>query len=369
MTDLHVDVAVKAGEFTLDADFRAGQGITAIFGQSGAGKSTLLRTVAGLMRPERAQVEFGGRVVEDTEKGIRVAARKRRVGFVFQDDRLFPHMSVRRNIAYGARGNARPGQEQFDGIIGLLGIADLLDRRPATLSGGERKRVAIARALMSDPQILLMDEPLASLDFARRERIMPYLERIRSNTRIPILYVSHEIDEIARLADTLVIMSQGRVVMSGDTAALFARSDLGAYLGSHQASVLLRGIFRRYEPEYGLMQVDLEGYTAFLLSPPDDEDLPEPGTALRLRVHARDVAISLTPRSDISVRNQLPMVIEEVVAGDDAFAEIRGMVGLQVLKSRITRKTVDDLRLRPGMTVYAMIKSISFDRRLVQEHD
>jgi len=370
MAELAVDIAVRAGEFTLEAAFEAGHGITAIFGQSGAGKSTLLRAVAGLTRPDRARIEYGGRVVEDTDKGVHVAAHRRKVGYVFQDDRLFPHMNVRRNIAYGATRNAaRPGQPEFDQIVAMLGIEALIERMPETLSGGERKRVAIDRALMSNPQILLMDEPLASLDHARRARIMPYLERIRSETRIPILYVSHEIEEIARLADTLVLISEGRVVASGDATALFARSDLGAYLGQGAASVLLRAIFRHYDEEHDMMELDLEGYTVYLLGPGNRDDLPRPGTALRLRVDSSDVALSLVPRSDLSVRNQLPMVIEEIIGDGRASVEIRGIVGLQLVKARVTRRTVEDLGLRPGNTVYALIKTLSFERRLVQEHD
>lgn len=367
MAELSVDLSVRSGAFALDAAFEAGHGITAIFGKSGAGKSTLLRAVAGLTRPQRARIAYAGRVVEDTDTGICVPARERRAGFVFQDDRLFPHMSARRNIAFGARGDALPGGPHFEQIIAMLGIADLLDRRPATLSGGERKRVAIARALLSDPQILLMDEPLASLDRARRDVIMPYLERIRSETRIPILYVSHEIDEIARLADTLVILSEGRVVASGDTQALFARSDLDAHLGGG-ASVLLRGRLRRRDAELGMLELDIDGYPFRLLAPRDGET-PKPGTMLRLRVHASDVAIALSTKSDISVRNQVPIVIEEI--GDDggAYVELRGLIGLQVIKARITRENVRQLGLRPGRTVYALIKTMAFDRRLVQEHD
>ncbi|MCI5074742.1 molybdenum ABC transporter ATP-binding protein [Oricola sp.] len=367
MAEIDVDVAVQAGEFTLEAAFEAGPGICAIFGQSGAGKSTLLRSVAGLVAPQRGRIEIGEEVILDTDEGICVPARERRVGYVFQDDRLFPHMSVQRNIAYGARGAAQPEASEAEQVVAMLGIADLLDRYPATLSGGERKRVAIARALLSQPRILLMDEPLASLDHARRERIMPYLERIRSETRIPILYVSHEIDEIARLADTLVILSQGRVVASGRTPALFARTDLGAWLGQNGGGVLLRGIFRHFDPEYRMIEVDLDGYTLHLIGPDDERDLPEPGTNLRLRVHARDVAIALSPHGDLSVRNQMPLVIEYIEKVDNAYSIIHGLIGLQPLRSRITRKTVDDLGLHAGMTVYALIKSAAFDRRLVRE--
>jgi molybdate transport system ATP-binding protein len=361
MTEVRVDIRTRAGAFTLEGAFEADAGITAIFGKSGAGKSTLLRTIAGLIRPERALVTVGGRVLEDTASRIRVPARHRRVGFVFQDDKLFPHMSVRRNVLYGADRTA----PAFDHVIDLLDLEPLLDRLPSALSGGERKRVAIARALLSSPGILLMDEPLASLDHARRNLIMPYLERLRSETGLPILYVSHEIDEVARLADTLVILSDGKIVEYGETADLFSRLDLGPALGRHEASVLLEGKVTGHDSQYDLLSVDIEGHTLYLAGH-GGEDATGPGAWLRLRVRARDVAISLARQPDISMRNQLPMVIDYVRQEAGAFAEIRGRIARQYIRARVTRKTIDDLALKEGMTVVALIKTISFDRRLVQ---
>jgi molybdate transport system ATP-binding protein len=361
MADLAVDIATRLGAFTLEGSFETGNGITAIFGKSGAGKSTLLRTVAGLIRPDRALVRVNDRILDDTAKGIRLPARDRRVGFVFQDDRLFPHMTVKRNILYGA-GTA----DGLAHIVELLGLGALLDRRPRTLSGGERKRVAIARALLSSPDLLLMDEPLASLDHARRNVIMPYLERIRDEARIPILYVSHEIDEVARLADTLVIMSDGRVVESGGAHDLFSRLDLGPVLGRHEASVILEGSVSGLDRQYDLLEVDVEGHQLLLAGQGGRQDDIPPGTPLRLRVRARDVAISLARQPDISMRNQLPVVIDYIRQEAGAYAEVRGKLGAQFLRARVTRKTVDDLALKEGMRVWALVKTISFDRRLVQ---
>ncbi|QKV20335.1 molybdenum ABC transporter ATP-binding protein [Oricola thermophila] len=366
MVELSVDIRARAGNFTLECAFEAGPGITAIFGRSGAGKSTLLRALAGLVACDRARISIGGRLLEDTDKRLRLPARARRIGFVFQDDRLFPHMSVRRNMTYGAKGETSTA---FASVTDLLGLDRLLDRMPGTLSGGERKRVAIARALLSSPQLLLMDEPLASLDHARRDRIMPYLERIRAETSIPILYVSHELGEVSRLADTLVILDDGRVAAHGAAADLFARLDLGPLLGGNDTSVLLKGRVTGTDERWGMVEVDVEGRKLHLLAPPPGEEAVAPGTMLRLRVHARDVAISLAPLAGISMRNQLPMVIDAIRNEEGgAHAEIRGRIGGQFLRARVTRQTVHELALHEGMTVHALVKTISFERRLVQEH-
>ncbi|WP_421857152.1 molybdenum ABC transporter ATP-binding protein [Oricola sp.] len=365
MTDLLVEIDTRVGNFSLQGSFAATAGITAVFGKSGAGKSTLLRTVAGLIRPQRAVIRIGDRLLDDTAAGIHLPARQRRIGFVFQDDRLFPHLSVRRNILYGAGRHGASDGAEMQHVIALLGIGDLLSRRPQSLSGGERKRVAIARALLSGPELLLMDEPLASLDHARRARIMPYLERIRDEAHIPILYVSHEIDEVARLADTLVILSDGKIVESGAAADLFARLDLGPALGRHEASVLLEGMVSGHDRDYALIQVDVDGRRVLLAGGDDANELAI-GTPVRLRVRARDVALSLAAQPDISMRNQLPMTIDYIRQEAGAHAEVRGRLGRQFLRARVTRKTVDDLALQEGMQVWALIKTISFDRRLVQ---
>ncbi|TCD11378.1 molybdenum ABC transporter ATP-binding protein [Oricola cellulosilytica] len=366
MSELAVDFRTRAGSFILEGAFETDRGITAIFGKSGSGKSTLLRTVAGLVRPERARIRLDGRFLDDTAAGIRIAPRHRRIGFVFQDDRLFPHLSVRGNILYGARRNETLTEPASRHVIDMLGLGALLDRRPGTLSGGERKRVAIARALLSSPDILLMDEPLSSLDHARRNRVMPYLERVRADTGIPLLYVSHEIDEVARLADTLVILSDGRIADYGETADLFSRLDLGPALGRHEASVLLDGQITGYDRHYDLLLVSVGAHTLFLASRGNNAEGARPGQALRLRVRARDVAISLARQPDISMRNQLPMTIDYIRQEGGAYAEIRGRIGKQFLRARVTRKTVDDLALTEGMEVWALIKTISFDQRLVQ---
>jgi molybdate transport system ATP-binding protein len=221
---LEVDVQHRFGDFALDARFASEGRVSAFFGPSGSGKTSLVHVIAGLVRPDRGKVVVGGQVVVDTERRIFVPSHRRRVGCVFQDGRLFPHLSVRQNLLYGARGD-RSGQ--LGQVVALLGIGALLTRRPEGLSGGEKQRVAIGRALLASPQLLLMDEPLASLDRERKAEILPYLERLRDEIRIPIVYVSHSVTEVARLADTLIVVSEGRVEGAGPTLELIERFALG----------------------------------------------------------------------------------------------------------------------------------------------
>ncbi len=199
----------------MEADFAADWGVTALFGHSGAGKTTLLKMIAGTLRPESGRIAVGDFTLFDAERGINLPPEKRRIGYVFQEARLFPHMSVKRNLTYARWAGRRQATRSFDEVVALLGIGHLLDRRPSTLSGGERQRVAIGRALLSDPALLLLDEPLSSLDHARRQEILPFIERLRDESHVPIVYVSHEIDEVARLADQIVLLSAGRVTASG----------------------------------------------------------------------------------------------------------------------------------------------------------
>ncbi len=224
---LRVDVERKLGEFSLRASFATDVGVTALFGPSGSGKSSVVNVIAGLLKPDRGEVEVEGRVLFDGERGIDVPTARRRIGYVFQDGRLFPHFSVRRNLQYGRFINrASEGPIQFDQVVGLLGLAQLLERRPAALSGGEKQRVAIGRALLANSQVLLMDEPLASLDELRKGEILQYIERLRDEIRIPIVYVSHTIEEVMRLADTVVLMSEGSVRAVGrpeETLALMGK--------------------------------------------------------------------------------------------------------------------------------------------------
>ncbi|PLX35982.1 MAG: molybdenum ABC transporter ATP-binding protein [Hyphomicrobiales bacterium] len=357
-----IEVAVQGqvGSFALDASFSSGSGVTALFGRSGSGKSTIVGMIAGLVRPVSGRIVVGDRVLFDSAHGIDIAARHRRVGMVFQEARLFPHMSVARNLTYGRWAGRRGDGRSFDEVVGLLGLQKLLQRRPQTLSGGEKQRVAIGRALLSAPEILLMDEPLASLDEPRKAEILPYLERLRRETSIPIVYVSHAIDEVARLAETLVIVSGGKVAAVGPLAEVLTRIDLGPATGRHEASSVLEGVVARHDTEWQLTEIAVG--EALMRLP--QIDMPV-GTRMRLRVRARDVAISLAAPTGTSFQNILPGEVIEVAEDDTPLAELVLSVSGQRLRARLTRRSMAELDLKPGKPVFAMVKSMAFERRLV----
>ncbi|MQA67493.1 MAG: molybdenum ABC transporter ATP-binding protein, partial [Alphaproteobacteria bacterium] len=324
------------------------------------GKSTILKMIAGAARPDSGSIVAAGRVLFDAAAGIDLPARARGVGFVFQEDRLFPHLTVRRNLTYarwaGRRAAGRPLQE----VVALLGLEAHLDRLPGTLSGGERQRVAIGRALLADPQILLMDEPLSSLDRQRREEILPYLEEIANDTRIPVLYVSHETDEVARLADRVAAVEAGSVRAVGTPAEILGRS-----LGDDEGPVsIIEGRVRDYDARYETARVDIGAATMELSA----HELPV-GARVRLRIRASDVAIATRAHDGLSIRNQLLCAIGSVeVAG--AFAEITVSLGGQRLISRITAKSADALGLAAGQNVVALVKAVSVERaRLIRPDD
>jgi molybdate transport system ATP-binding protein len=358
---LAVSVTGEAGEFRLNADFEAGSGITTLFGHSGAGKTTILKMIAGMTRPKTGRIVAGGRVLFDSDARIDLPPQGRQVGFVFQDGRLFPHLSVRRNLTYARWAGRRRATRPFEEVVALLGLESHLDRSTTTLSGGERQRVAIGRALLSDPAILLMDEPLSSLDQARRLEILPYIEAIRDETAIPIVYVSHEIDEVARLADTVVVLEQGRMLAAGPAAEIFGRLDLGDTLGRQEAGALIEGIVREVEPEYGVAVIDADGARLELVG-----EGFSAGEAVRLRIRARDVAIARQVQAGHSIRNQLPCVVEEIVKAGPAFVELALKLGSQRLRSRITRKSADEMAIAPGQKVVALLKAVAVERRVAR---
>ncbi|HZP18962.1 MAG TPA: molybdenum ABC transporter ATP-binding protein [Bauldia sp.] len=351
---LSVDIGHRAGTFDLTAKFESGGRVTALFGRSGAGKTTLVNLVAGLLRPARGRIAVDGAVLFDATAGIDVPTRRRQIGYVFQEGRLFPHYTVRGNLLYGA-GHA--GRAALAEIADLLGIAALLDRRPATLSGGEKQRVAIGRALLAEPRILLMDEPLASLDEARRAEILPYIERLRDEMRLPIVYVSHDMDEVARLADTLVLLSAGRVVASGPVNDVLARLDLAEETGRAEMSVVLVGRVASFDAASGTASLD---HPAGRLSVP--MQAARPGEEVRLRIRARDVALAVGETGLISIRNRLAGTVTGIAAGPPPTVNVRLDIGGSPLLAAITREAADALGLAVGRPVTALVKSAALER-------
>jgi len=353
---LSVAVKHRFAGFVLDAAFEAPAGVTALFGRSGSGKTTLINAVAGLLVPDHARIVLDGDVLVDTGTRRSLPVHRRRLGYVFQDARLFPHLTVRQNLLFG-RWFAPPGDAvPLDRVVELLGIGPLLARRPGTLSGGERSRVAIGRALLSKPRLLLMDEPLAALDEARKAEILPYLERLRDQTEVPILYVSHAVAEVARLATTLVVLEAGRVVQAGPAAALLADLGTAPALGLREAGALMDARVAGQEPD-GLTRLDTSA--GALLLPRIDAPL---GTALRIRIHAQDVMLSRDRPQGLSALNILPATVTDLRLGDGPGALVQLRAGDDLLIARITRRSAQVLALAPGVTVFAILKSVAVAR-------
>lgn len=366
---LHIDVKGRSGAFVTDAKFTAHDGITVLFGRSGAGKSTLINMVAGLTRPEEGVIEIDGKTLFDSAKGIDLPPEARGVGYVFQDARLFPHMSVAANLSYGLeRLPAHQREPLFARVTGLLGLEPLLARRPAGLSGGERQRVAIGRALLSNPRVLLMDEPLSGLDAGRKSEILPYIETLAVDFNIPVLYVSHAVEEVVRLADTLVIVDDGRVHAQGRVEDLMSRLDLGPLTGRYEGGAVLVGRVRCEDSAMGLAQLGILGHTCFT---PAANLAPD--ETVRLRIRARDVALALAPPEGTSILNQLPVRVREISAEPNSpYAELALDViptpGFetdegQTLLARITRQSLSNLGLKAGADCTALIKAVAIDRR------
>ncbi len=342
--------------FTLDATFDAPPGVTALFGRSGSGKTTVINAVAGLLRADIGHIALEGRVLFDTQTRRNLPPHRRRIGYVFQEGRLFPHLTVRQNLLYGRWFSRTSDGVPFDRVVDLLGIAPLLERRPAALSGGEKQRVAIGRALLSNPGLLLMDEPLAALDDARKAEILPYLERLRDQTATPILYVSHSMAEVARLATTLVVMDAGRVLRTGPASAILSDPDAAPLFGLREAGAYLTARIAAHEAD-GLTSL----YTSAgpMLLPRIDA---APGTALRVRVHAQDVILSRDRPVGLSALNILPATVTTLRLGDGPGALVQLQAGSDLLLARITRRSAAALTLAPGTPVFAILKSVSVAR-------
>ncbi len=341
------------GTFTLDVAFEAPAGITALFGRSGSGKTTVVNAVAGLLRAQEGRITLGDHVLVDTAAKVFVPPHRRRIGYVFQDARLFPHMNVRQNLLYGARSNTGLGR-----IADLLGIAALLERRPGGLSGGERQRVAIGRAILSEPELLLLDEPLASLDGERKREIMPYLERLRDETGLPMLYVSHSVAEIARLATTLVLIDAGRITASGPAARLMADPAVAGSWGGRDLGAVVKGTVEAQDSD-GLTRVMTVAGPLFL--PRVNVD---PGAQLRLHIMAQDVMIALERPGRISALNLLPVRVAKMQDQEDStlVSLALGTSGEEHLISRITHRSARTLALQPGMEVHAVLKAVTLSR-------
>ncbi|PZO63506.1 MAG: molybdenum ABC transporter ATP-binding protein [Paracoccus denitrificans] len=349
---LEVSLRHRFSGFDLDARFTAPSGLTALFGPSGAGKTTIVNAVSGLLRPDYGRIVVGDRVLLDTDANVFVPTRKRRIGYVFQEGRLFPHLIVRQNLTYGARFLRNADRPPVGPVVDMLGIGALLDRRPATLSGGERSRVGIGRALLSGPDLLIMDEPLAALDDARRQEIMPYLERLRDAAKVPILYISHSVSEVARLATTLVAVDRGRVVAAGPLAEVAADPDLGLAQAGDAGAVLGARVVG-IEAD-GLTRLETVAGPLFITG-----EAGQVGRTLQLRIRAADVTISLSRPTDSSALNILPAVVDRIVPTANA-ATIRLTLGDDAaILARITRRSVDALALRPGVPCHATIKSVA----------
>jgi molybdate transport system ATP-binding protein len=353
---LSVSLRHRFPSFGLDIAFQVpSPGVTILFGPSGGGKSTIINIAAGLLRPDMCRIEVDGRVLADTGSGVWLPSERRRAGLVFQDSRLFPHMSVATNLRFGMR-RVGPGTVGFDEVVDLLGISGLLSRRPNTLSGGERQRVAIGRALLAQPRLLLMDEPLANLDTARKAEILPYLIRLKTTSKLPVLYVTHALDEAVRLADSIVLINAGQVVGFGSVSEIASRADLPLAQRDDAGALLLCRVVE-HETNRGLTR--LQGGGATLWVPLLDIPL---GGECRARIPAREVILAGKSPEAISLHNIVSGTVRNIL--DDS---LRRSVLVEValpsgaLLSRVTADAITRLGLSPGSPVLALIKSTSIE--------
>jgi molybdate transport system ATP-binding protein len=357
---LNAHFAGHLGNFTLDARFTfPAKGLTALFGPSGCGKTSLLRSIAGLNELDFGLFEIGGEIWQN--RRIFLPPHKRALGYVFQDANLFPHLSARGNLLFGAKRAARlhadasaPSPVDFDDLVALLGIGHLLDRAPANLSGGERQRVAIGRALLAQPKILLMDEPLSALDQQNKNEIMPYLERLHDTLSIPVLYVTHALEEVTRLADYMVTMEEGRVMASGPLADVLSRLDL-PFQQDDAAGVAFDALITERDTRWHLALAEFEGGKLWIRDP----GLPL-GGKVRLRILARDVSLSRKRLEGASILNLLPATVMEVAPGDHpAVVLARVNVNGTPFVARLTARSADTLGLAPGQETWMQVKTVT----------
>jgi molybdate transport system ATP-binding protein len=354
--DLDVDIRLSFGDFRLEvAQHIAGSGVTGLFGQSGSGKSTLLRIIAGLETRAEGRVTMG---TETWQDGRRLLPPERRgIGYVFQDTRLFPHLSVRGNLEYAWRRANALGGPAVDEITAAFDLAPLLDRRPALLSGGEKQRVAIARALLTAPKIVLMDEPLASLDAQRKAEILPYIERLRDESKVPIVYVSHSVAEVARLATDIMLLSAGRVVASGPAAEVMQRLDLLPEEEAGEGGALLGMAVEEHDENYGMTV--LRSAAGEIRVPRIDAMR---GARVRLRIRARDVMVATERPRGLSALNVIAGRIAGMQSQGGPVVDVRIDCNGEMVVARLTRQSVHTLGLTLGQEVFAVVKTVSFDR-------
>lgn len=349
---MHLQYRLQRAEFSLDVSLDVPlHGITGIFGASGAGKTTLLRCIAGLENAPGGELVVAGECWQDAR--FCKAVHDRDIGYVFQEPRLFSHLSVRANIEYGMRRSQRDDGPEFAATVALLGLEALLERRPAKLSGGEAQRVAIARALMRAPRFVLMDEPLASLDAARKGEILPYLERLHHESAIPIIYVSHNLDEICRLCDQLVVLDHGRVVANAELQSLLVQFDLPQIAGNEAGSVI-SGRIENFDEKFGLTELAFSGGTLWLPG-----RLGSVADKLRLRIRANDISLCRERPSYTTVLNLLDVVIEDVQDTRAPTLLVRIVAGQERLIARVTRRSREEMNLRPGDKMVAQVKAVA----------
>jgi molybdate transport system ATP-binding protein len=360
---LDIRVIKQQGGFRLDVAFKTtNTGITVLFGPSGAGKTSVINMVAGLTRPDRGRIVVQDRLLFDSEQGVDHPPEKRSIGYIFQDGRLFPHLTVQGNLTYGMKLTPRSQRYiDYNHVVNLLGITHLMNRRPAGLSGGEKQRVAIGRALLTSPRLLLMDEPLASLDLARKSEVMPFIAKLPAVFSIPIIYVTHSVGEVMQLADDLVLVKSGKSAAAGKMTEVVQSPDFQDAIGRQEAFSVVSMIVKHHDASAGLTL--LQGPAASLRVPLMNTSV---GEAVRLRIRARNVAVALEPPSGTSFQNILSGTVQRLEVVDHFLVDVSLNVGFSLL-ARVTVKAKNDLGLKVGQKVYALIKSMSISAGTLED--
>ena len=345
-------------DFQLDVDFDIpSQGITALYGPSGAGKSTILRCLCGLERPKQASLKFKERTWHDSSKNIFVPTHQRRIGYVIQEPGLFPHLDVKGNLEYACK-RAPEAQFQFDEVVDLLGVSELLNRRTHSLSGGERQRVVIARSLLTSPELLLFDEPLSALDVRSKAQIMPYIEKLNHELKIPAIYISHMPDEVIRLADHVIMIERGKIISAGPIQDMLAQLDEPLWQGKDVATIINANIVE-HDAEFDLWKLKFSGGSLYM--PAHDAALDQ---EIRVRIQADDVSLTLEKPAESSILNIIPAQVIELAQDEDALAQmlVKLRAGDDFLLARITRKSAEGLGIEPGKQLFAQVKGVALVR-------